>query len=79
MPKPPAGMGAEARSKTYNLILPRNSAPTQYLEARSQPKLTSKTKSVLWSAELLTSLPYCRLSSRLLDRALIAAQKEEGL
>ena len=32
-------------------------------------------KTVLWAAEFLTLLPYCKLSSRLLDRALIAADK----
>ena len=34
-----------------------------------------KTKTILWLAELLTLLPYCRCSSRLLDRALIAANE----
>ena len=35
-----------------------------------------KTKTILWLAELLTLLPYCRCSSRLLDRALIAANEK---
>jgi len=73
MPKPPnTTKGARTRSKTCNLTVPRNLASTQYLKAKS-PQLAT---AVLRLAESLTLLPYNRPASRLVDRALIAA--EEG-
>ncbi len=40
-----------------------------------KPTAFTSRRAVLWAAELLTLLPYCRFSSRLLDRALIAADE----
>ena len=43
----------------------------------NKSKLTfGKTKALLWFLELFTSLPYCKITSRSLDRALIAVDEQ---
>ena len=47
----------------------------QFLTDDYTKLIFDKTKTILWLVESLTLLPYCKFSSRLLDRALIAADE----
>lgn len=74
-PKPPATtLGAMTR-EVCNSRIPRNFAQKQELGQRSLPELTFKTKTVLWIAELPTYCLFNQFASRLLDRAVLAAEK----
>ena len=71
----PAANGVLMQSKSGGLIVAATLAPTQYPEARSLPGLAFKAKIVLWLAELPTYCPFNRIASRLLDRAVLAAER----
>lgn len=74
MPNPQQRLWGAARTISRSPIVPHLPAPTQESEARSLPTLTFKTKAVLWIAELPTYCPFNRNASRLLDRAVLAAE-----